>query len=54
MKVDEGQAIVIACIIMVFLGFMLAVSYEVHEKSICRQTAIAHNMQYLEIKELCR
>jgi hypothetical protein len=52
----EDQYLVLSLIYMLVFSvlFLIAYSYEVHELSICKQVAIGHNMNYLEIKELCK
>lgn len=41
--------------IFVFLVLILgAASWEIYQDSECRKLAIEHNMNYLEIKDLCK
>ena len=54
MKVDQEVKLILAFIVVTFLGLFILMSYDIHEKSKCKKLAIEHNMPYLEIKELCK
>ena len=52
MDKDIGMAIVG---IFVFLALILgATSWDMYKVSECKKIAIEHNMNYLEIKDLCK
>ena len=44
----------LTCIVVIFIGALCVMAYEEHEKSNCKQMAIAHSIPYLKIKELCQ
>lgn len=54
MNKDNEVAAALTFMAVVFVGAFCVMVYEEHEKSNCKQLAIAHNMPYLEIKELCQ
>jgi len=54
MRADKETILIIVCAVVVFTGMFSVMTYELHAKRTCKELAIAHDMPYLEIKELCQ
>ena len=54
MKIDTEIVLIIVLGIVAIFGMFYTVGRELDNVATCKQTAIAKNMGYLEIKELCK